>query len=248
MVWDLIESGHSSAFDNMAVDEAIFDTARHEPRSPVLRLYGWRPTALSIGYFQPAGEVHQVRWDREGVDFVRRPTGGSAILHAHELTYSLCIHTNGAGGRRATELLYIAVNKALIKGLAALGVRGRMLGSDPVRQANGSPFCFAKPSKFDIMVAGRKLIGSAQRRRGSAILQHGSIPIADPHAAPEATSLEDERGRDLCFEDVADRIRHGFEAHFAVNFHRRKLMPGERQLAAHLAHAKYRTEQWNFRR
>lgn len=248
MMWRLIESGHGSAFDNMAVDEAIFNAAQHAPSPPVLRLYGWEPSALSIGYFQRAAEVDPILQHRQGIDFVRRPTGGSAILHAHELTYSLCINSNGVQGRRATELLYTAVNKAIIKGLAAIGVRGRMLGHEPARQAAGSPFCFAKPSRFDIMTADGKLVGSAQRRRGSVILQHGSIPIADSPEVAGATSLEAETGRAICFKEVAECLRHGFESQFAATFRPRALDREEHEAAAELATTKYRSQRWNLRR
>ena len=248
MLWHVIESGHSDAFDNMAVDEALFATAREDRRPPVLRLYGWQPAALSIGYFQRASDVEALRRQGSAMGFVRRATGGSAILHARELTYSLTIHTNGATGRRATEMLYIAANKALLRAFRALGVRARVLGDEALPQNQRSPFCFAKPSRFDIVVGDRKLVGSAQRRRGPVILQHGSVPIQHACDLPQATSLEAEAARALSFEETAECVLRGFESQFGATLDMRALSDRERTLSGHLTRTKYGTKQWNFRR
>lgn len=248
MQWHVIASCHSDAFDNMAVDEALFLAACERQGPPVLRLYGWQPAAISIGYFQRSGDVGDLRQPLNAVDLVRRATGGSAILHAGELTYSLCLHSNGATGRRATEMLYVAVNQALLRAFRALGVDARMLGDEPQPQDQASPFCFAKPSKFDIVAGDRKLVGSAQRRRGPVILQHGSIPIQHASDLPQATSLEAEVGRSLSFEEAAECVLRGFGSQFDVTLDLRALSDRERTLASHLARTKYRTKQWNFRR
>ena len=248
MLWHVVASGYSDAFDIMAVDEALFAVACEKHRPPVLRLYGWRPVAVSIGYFQRADDIADLRQHPHAVDFVRRATGGSAILHARELTYSICIHSSEATGRRATEMLYIAANKALLGAFRALGVRARMLGGEPPPQNPLSPFCFAKPSRFDIVAGGRKLVGSAQRRRGPVILQHGSIPLQHACDLPEATSLEAEASRSISFEEAVECVLQGFESQFRATLDMRALSDRELKLAGHLVRSKYRTAQWNFRR
>ncbi len=249
MTWSLIESGHCNAFDNMAIDEAVFAASlQTEASPPVLRLYGWRPEAISIGCFQRIDELHGELRRRGRIDLVRRATGGSAILHCHELTYSLCIHFPSRAGRQATEMVYIAAHKAIIKALAKLGVNARMRGDAATPSDLDSPFCFAKPTRFDIMVGDRKLVGSAQRRKGKAILQHGSIPIADSHGVPHATGLAEATGSDHSFPDVAECLRWGFETQFNTHFETRRLTQPERDLAGALASRKYRSDRWTLRR
>ena len=249
MTWSLIESGHRNAYDNMAIDEAVFGVSMRccEP-APVLRFYGWEPSAISIGYFQPARELDGEREARAGIDLVRRATGGSAILHKDELTYCLCIESLGLAGRRATEMLYIATHKALMRAFGSLGAPVRMRGDDATPAAESSPFCFAKPTKFDIMVGDRKLVGSAQRRRGRLLLQHGSIPICGNHDVPHATCLEEATGQTHPFAEVVDCVRDGFASQFHTRLETRSLYDAEHELAMCLAETKYRTPAWTFRR
>ncbi len=249
MSWTLIESGHQNAYDNMGTDEAVFMTSLEAMSAPpVLRLYGWRPAAISIGCFQRAQDLEAERQARGGIDLVRRATGGSAILHHEELTYSLCMPFGRRADRRATEMLYIAAHKAVLRGLEELGVRARMRGDSETPCSPDSPFCFAQHTKFDIMVGERKLVGSAQRRKGSVILQHGSIPIADAHGAPHAICLAEAAGRSLTFEEVAEAVRRGFETQFRTRLDARPLSEREHALARRLAAHKYRTDRWTFRR
>ena len=174
---------------------------------PTLRLYGWRPPGLSLGYFQPldAGiDVAECR--RRGYDLVRRPTGGRAILHDDEVTYSFCIRQDAIRGGRSVMESYRHISRGIIAGLQSLGADVRM-GDDGEHAPRGSEkgggevapgeggkrqrrpreavrtVCFAKTARCDLQVAGRKIVGSAQVRRDEAILQHGSIPITiDPDA------------------------------------------------------------------
>ena len=248
MKWHLIRSAPSNAFWNMAVDEALFACDRNGVRPPVLRLYTWQPQALSIGYFQMAQDLDAERRKRPPLDFVRRSTGGAAILHAHELSYCICMPADGVPGKTATEMLYISAHKALIRALGRLGVRARMLGSDSTPTTPSSPFCFSNPSRFDVMVGERKIFGSAQRRQAGRILQHGSIPIGEPENVPHATSIETGAGRRVPLDDVIDAVILGFERQFGATFAPRLLRDEEYHLAEHLSATKYRTEGWNYKR
>jgi lipoyl(octanoyl) transferase len=158
----------------MAIDDALVDSVR-DGGGPVLRLYGWSPPCLSLGRNQPARGAY----DREalrtaGIEVVRRSTGGRAVLHDRELTYAVVAPSRWFGSARRA---YTAINECLVAALASLGARATV-----VARVEASPFpsttpCFAEPVTGEIAVRDRKLVGSAQRVEGGALLQHGSIPL-----------------------------------------------------------------------
>jgi lipoyl(octanoyl) transferase len=159
---------------NMAVDHALLDSVKSGGR-PVLRLYLWEPACLSFGRNQHArGLYDAARLAAAGIDVVRRPTGGLAVLHDRELTYCVAAPARLLGGPRAA---YQAINQALVAGLQQLGVPALVAaagaGPDPRRDA-AAP-CFQAPAAGEVVAAGRKLVGSAQRCEEHALLQHGSI-------------------------------------------------------------------------
>ncbi|MBI4320938.1 MAG: lipoate--protein ligase family protein [Chloroflexi bacterium] len=200
--WRLLETGRQDGATNMAVDEAILLAVAQAKVPPTLRLYGWEPACLSIGYFQSA--VNEVDLDacRElGVDLVRRPTGGRAILHEHEITYSVVVSQDDpliGGGIGAS---YEMISKCLVAGLALLGSQAvpapsrrqaatdRSIGQRRTESSGRSPACFDAPSDYEILFCGRKLVGSAQMRRLGTILQHGSI-LLDADVAKMAALLK----------------------------------------------------------
>ncbi|TCD48948.1 lipoate--protein ligase family protein [Chlorobium sp. N1] len=138
------------------------------------RFYGWSPHAVSLGYNQDPSSIDRERCRREGVDIVRRPTGGRAVLHGDEFTYSFI--TDSATPN--TEL-YRYVHEVLQAGLAGLGVCSEFCRSSlPVRGASAPVACFAASARHELQVDGRKLVGSAQRRSGRVLLQHGSLPFS----------------------------------------------------------------------
>ena len=153
----------------MAADLACLDevAAGAEPR---LRLYGWCPPALSLGRFQPDADVDVDACRARGVEVVRRPTGGRALLHGADLTYAVALR-RPAGAAGHVDALYRTIASGLVAGLGRLGVEAHV-GED--RRAAG-PACFAAAQGADLRVGDRKLCGSAQVQRGSVVLQHGSI-------------------------------------------------------------------------
>jgi lipoate-protein ligase A len=156
----------------MALDHALLESVQRHPRA-VLRLYRWQPACLSFGRNQPArGSYDESAARALGVDIVRRPTGGMAVLHDGELTYAVIAPVDLLGGPRAS---YRAINAALVAGLQRLGVPAQ-LSAGGKRVAFGSLHpCFAEPAAGEVVADGQKLVGSAQRCEHRTLLQHGSI-------------------------------------------------------------------------
>ena len=157
----------------MAVDHAL--AACLNPGEAVLRIYRWSRPTVSFGRNEPArGRYDPAAGRAAGIEFVRRPTGGRAVLHDRELTYAAVLPLTTAGGLRAT---YRLINRGLVKALCSLGVPAEMAeGRDSPTGLDSGP-CFEEPAPGEITVAGRKLVGSAQARLEGAILQHGSLLI-----------------------------------------------------------------------
>jgi lipoate-protein ligase A len=210
---------------------------------PVLRLYRWSPWAISLGYNQQLREIETDACARDGIDIVRRPTGGRAILHAEELTYSVVMHA----GRKSILQLYKDIGNALVRGLSLMGVSTSMQRSQPnfaeTYRHPSSISCFTSSARYEIEWEGRKLVGSAQRRfnggAGDVVLQHGSI-LTGPAHRELARYLRHDAGnrRDQIREELRTRtidlssilggrvdmeklavcIRRGFELEWNITF------------------------------
>jgi lipoyl(octanoyl) transferase len=176
--WRLLLSGPATGAWNMAVDEALLQAIAAGSGIPTLRFYGWAPPCLSLGYFQPFDVVDVAACRARGVDIVRRPTGGRAILHDRELTYSVTLPASLLGEARGILPSYYRISRALQSGLRQLGVSTTLAPeSAALAVVDRGPSCFDRASAHEILLNGRKLVGSAQVRKGSALLQHGSILI-----------------------------------------------------------------------
>lgn len=232
--WRLIvDAQPRTGASNMAIDEAIMEAVAEERVPPTLRFYQWEPACLSLGKRQPLDGVDLRRSSQDGVEVVRRPTGGWAILHTDELTYSV-----GAldGDPRTTGPIldaYRRLSAGLVEGLRRLGAPARMNPVNPYGVHNASAACFEVPSAYEIVIGERKLIGSAQTRPRGRMLQHGSLPlrgdiarVADylwfesdeerarlrAHLAERATTLAAALGRAVTFEEAAEALADGFAA------------------------------------
>jgi lipoate-protein ligase A len=179
----VVRSGLLHPFDNMALDEALLV----ETGPPTLRLYGWSPAAVSLGRFQDAAAFRAL----PGAPLlVRRITGGGAIHHDDELTFALALASDLLP--ESIDASYARIHDAVARALARAGVpaQRRMGGASCARGADA--FCFEKPARNDLVTpAGRKLVGSAQRRSRGRILHHGSVPLRRPRATPWAGAVED---------------------------------------------------------
>lgn len=167
---------------NMAIDQTLLELASGGQRW--LRLYGWAPSCLSFGRHEPAARRYDpARIAALGMDVVRRPTGGRAVWHGREVTYTVAC----PGGLGSLRESYLEIHRMLRDALASLGVAADLA---PTGLAAGvdSGACFARPAGGEIMVAGRKVVGSAQLRLGDALLQHGSILLADNQSAVSAVT------------------------------------------------------------
>ena len=244
---------------NMAVDERLFDLAASS-RQTFLRFYQWlRPTA-SLGYSQDAPKVVDADFcAAHGIDIVRRMTGGKLVLHHREVTYSLA----SADAAVFTETLhesYRLISRALIRGLAGLGVRALLAETPPPAYAKGTMPCFAFAARDEIEVDGRKIVGSAQKRTGPLFLQHGSIPLekdeallaavsrpGEASAGPGMISLSDALSRPVDFAAAVGPLIQGFADHFGVAFERYDLTGSDREAILALEVSKYGSDAWTFR-
>jgi len=271
-VWRLLRSGFADGATNMAVDEALAAAVAVGDRPPTLRLYGWRPPAVSLGYFQPLGEGIDLAAIRaRGYDLVRRPTGGRAILHADELTYSVCVRQDAIRGGHSTMQSYREISRGIIAGLELLGGQVTLGDADGPRSsapAEGAahPICFAKTARCDLQAQGRKVVGSAQVRRDGGILQHGSIPItidlanhiavmpggdrrvASRVLAGAAMSVSELLGRAVSYEALADAVARGFAEALGVELLEGELSAEERTAAHRLREEKHATREWTQQR
>jgi lipoate-protein ligase A len=244
MTWRLILDGPRRGAWNMDRDVWMASELARGRGGPVLRLYQWHPHAISLGWHQSASDVDERRAALLGVDVVRRPTGGRAILHADELTYCVVCPAGG----RSLPAMYGAVNAALLHALSIMGIRASLQDSMPDLREHyrtvASAVCFSSTARNEVKVGGRKLIGSAQRRfvgaeGGEIVLQHGSILLGSGHEAivdllsgltdeqregmrrhlhDQTTTLAAVLGRPVGADEAASAVRRGFEEIWNIRF------------------------------
>ncbi len=263
--WRLLLSEPADGPLNMAIDEAILLAVAQGRSLPTLRFYRWAPPCLSLGYAQPVADADFARLAALGSDCVRRPTGGKAILHTDELTYSInASQTDPRMGGGIVES-YRRLSEGLLRGLTLLGAVARNdkreNSVDSVLSAvKNNPVCFITPSKYEITANGKKLIGSAQSRKQSMVLQHGSLPLAgdiaricealafpDEAARAEArrrvreraTTLEAALGRAVSWQAAAEAMTLGFAEVLALELHPGALTAEEWETARRLRDTKY---------
>ena len=260
--WRLLIDPPGPGAWNMAVDEVLLDGVAASSAPPTLRFYEWAPPCLSLGYFQPFAVVDVAACRSLGVDVVRRPTGGRAILHDRELTYSVALPLRLLGSDGGVLPSYHRLSLALERGLNQLGVPVVLAPKTAALPfMDHGPVCFDRPSAHEILLDGRKLVGSAQVRRATAILQHGSILI-DPRADRLLACLRLPDGPPSRIEDgvaglnevgdfkpatIARALAHAFADEFGARLVSSPLRPDERQAAEALAKSKYKTAAWTER-
>lgn len=206
----------------MAADELLFRECLRGG-SPFLRFYCWQPPGLSLGRFQR--EFSHIRFDycrKAGIPVVRRLTGGRAVLHQHELTYSISSRFEGPFVRRGVYDVYNRISSGLLSGLSRLGVKAEMSGGNKGRELK-SPNCFTAASRYEITWMGRKLVGSAQHRERNGFLQHGSILMEVEEDVWDgvfkdggktgrmAVGLNEILGRSIDLAELIDAIKSGLE-------------------------------------
>ncbi|HEX8395608.1 MAG TPA: lipoate--protein ligase family protein [Longimicrobium sp.] len=256
--WRLLDTAPAPGAWNMAVDEALADAVRGGG-PPVLRIYRWDPACLSLGRNQPSDGYDRHEIARRGLDVVRRPTGGRAVLHARELTYSVAMCDNVLGTPRQA---YAAINRALVAGLRRLGVDARLQPQSGERAPLPSLApCFEQPVEGEVVAGGSKLVGSAQRRERGVILQHGSLPLHDdqsllaelmrpgvpvPPAAPPAT-LAALLGTVPAWAELAAALAKGWREAVGGDLREDTLSAAERA-GAEVHRARYEDPAWTWHR
>lgn len=241
---------------NMAVDEYLFLLAQKSDRI-YLRFYTWlRPTA-SLGCSQEISKVLNLEaCQQRGVDVVRRMTGGKLVLHHLEVTYSVA--SARADVFTATlEGSYRLISEALVRGLRLLGLPAELAASTPTAYSRSHLPCFAYPARNEVEINGKKVIGSAQKRCGVSFLQHGSIPLVkevellsaisyglDPSRAESMTSLSEELGKPISYEQAVDYLIRGFQQQFQAEFSVRQITPDENLIIKKIEKEKYASWSW----
>lgn len=173
----IIEESPRSGAANMAVDEAIAEAAAEGAVPPTLRFYRWHLPTVSLGRHQKAADVDETQLAARGYDLVRRTTGGRAILHTDELTYSVAGAITEPLMSGGVMDAYLRFSNGLLSGLELLGLVAKKAGARTRASRDLSAACFEAPSAYEITAGGLKLMGSAQSRRRGYVLQHGSLPL-----------------------------------------------------------------------
>ena len=232
----ILREGPAGGASNMTRDETLARQLERGEIEPTVRIYGWAPPAISIGFHQREDDFDVPELKRAGIDLVRRPTGGKAILHAHEVTYCAVLPLSYG----APRLLYLMIHEALLGGIRSMGIPAELNAEDQdLRRAyatTGGIPCFSTSVGSEIQVAGKKLVGSAQRRFGRVVLQHGSFLLGAQHrelarfvrpadGSPDndiaaslttrTTDAESILGRPVSFNEAANALAEGFEQFFA---------------------------------
>jgi lipoyl(octanoyl) transferase len=253
----------------MAVDESILEHIHRGEALPTLRLYSWDPPCLSLGHAQSFADVDMERVKANGWEVVRRLTGGRAILHTDELTYSVTGSAEEpvlAGGILES---YNRLAQALMFAICELGLPVEIKEhADQPATKNLNPVCFEVPSTYEITVNGKKLIGSAQARKKEGVLQHGSLPltgdltricqalvfkdeaareVAAQRLLTRATTVESVIGVETDWETAAQAFVHGFEAQLGISFQRGEMSQSESERAEELVKEKYAHPSWTER-
>jgi len=258
--WDLIidrEPGDGAW--NMAVDEHLFESLDAETPHTILRFYAWKRPTVSIGYSQKAESIIDVDFCRtNGVDIVRRITGGKLVLHHKEVTYSL-MSTDNDTFPPTVAGSYQAVSEALMVGLREMGLNPRLAEVSPEAYARDHRLCFSYPARNEVEVAGKKIIGSAQKRIGPRFIQHGLIPLEDNEKllALVALSRKSEEkirmmtlsealGKDVDFEWAVPFLCKGIADYFGVDLKSRTLKEKEIQAIQRIKNGRYANRSWTF--
>jgi lipoate-protein ligase A len=256
----LIDPAPRRGAANMAVDEYLFAGLTQEPRTTV-RFYSWeRPTA-SLGYGQSIEKVLDFDYClQNGVDVVRRMTGGKLVLHWREITYSVASSDTSVFTSTLAES-YRLISGGLIRGLEKMGLRARLAGPPPMSYTKGNMPCFAYPARDEIEIDGRKIVGSAQKRMGGWFLQHGSIPlqddegllrrislVQDENTGLKRTTLSEALGKQVDREWALKCLIDGLAEYFSVKFKLLTLGAGAEKEVGCIQKSRYEDDNWTLGR
>ncbi|MFD1426555.1 lipoate-protein ligase A [Kroppenstedtia sanguinis] len=274
-IWRLLHTGNHSSAENMAIDEAILTSVSKGESPPTLRFYGWDPATLSIGYFQRVEkEVNREQLHAKGLGLVRRPTGGRAVLHDQEVTYSVILEEDYPGMPTSVTASYRVLSTGLLEGFRELGLQAEMVPLETEAEkaqyaSMGSAACFDSPSNYELVVEGKKVAGSAQTRQRGVIMQHGSILLdLDADLLFDVLNFPSERVKErmkqgflnkavainqlrqppVSFDETVRAMTRGFEKGLQIQLKPGELTPQEQKLTQELVSSRYGRDEWNLRR
>jgi lipoate-protein ligase A len=252
----------------MALDESILEHSGRGTSLPTLRLYAWDPACLSLGHAQPYADVDTVRLKERGWEAVRRLTGGRAILHTDEITYSVIAPSDEPCVAGTVLESYNRLAGALLLAVQKLDLPVEMKEGKPAESSTPNPVCFEVPSTYEITVNGKKLIGSAQARKKEGVLQHGSLPLtgdltricqalvfenesarekASQRLLDRAATVESALGRAVSWETAAQAFIQAFEKQLGLTLEKGELSDSECARTEELIAEKYDHPSWTER-
>ncbi|KOO52121.1 biotin/lipoate A/B protein ligase family protein [Viridibacillus sp. FSL E2-0187] len=273
--WYFINSGPCSPAFNMALDEALLHWHSKGLIPPVIRFYEWNPATLSIGYFQRAEkDIDFEQLHKLNVGFVRRPTGGRAVLHEHELTYSIIVNEDYPDMPKTVTEAYRVLSEGLLLGFRNLGLDAYFSIPDSEEKRADlktpkSAVCFDAPSWYELVVEGKKVAGSAQTRQEGVILQHGAILIdlddeklislfkfpseaskerMRKHLPQKAVAINQLAQKPVDVETCISAFRKGFEDGLDIELVPYTLTKEQMDFVNNLAKTRYESDEWNFRK
>ena len=254
-----IDTGLNDAYTNMAIDEALLINSN----VPILRVYGWNPAAVSVGYNQDIiKEINLGYCKKNNIEIVRRLTGGKAVFHDKEITYSFILPEKLNLLSNNINESYKEIANALLIALEKIGLKAEI---KKVPEKIATPICFNSSNWYELLVNNKKISGSAQRRMEGKVLQHGPILIDFDYnknnlifnsnnlidniinLQKRITSLKDELNKIISYNEIAKAIKFGFKENFNFDIVDDSLTEEEIKLAEKLRKEKYSIEEWNYR-
>ncbi len=251
--WRFLNTGAKDGYHNMAIDEVLATRSVLHDKMSIFRVYRWQPYSISLGYNQDPNDLDLEKCRRDEIDVVRRPTGGRAVFHAEEVTYSIIIPKESDFYSSDILTTYNKINKGILDGLHLIGVKAELVERSIGESEKSSVYkdkipCFSKSAKFEIAFQGKKLVGSAQRRYENSILQHGSILVGSFHLriaeyikalkgarverfqqalAEKTISISQILSAKINYDRIMWAIKTGFQQCFDIYFFEGQLTPHE---------------------
>ncbi|WP_377888538.1 biotin/lipoate A/B protein ligase family protein [Alkalihalobacillus sp. R86527] len=273
--WAFISSGDRSPAYNMALDEALLKWHSEGEIPPVIRFYGWDPATLSVGYFQQVDrDIDLTSVEKYNLGFVRRPTGGRAVLHDKEVTYSVIVNEDYPNMPKTVTEAYRVISEGLRLGFVELGLDAYFAIPQTEQEkaelrSPRSGVCFDSPSYYELVVEGRKVAGSAQTRQKGVILQHGSILLdidedklfdcfkfkndrirerMQRGFRKKAVAINALRSKPVTFEEAIQAFYNGFEEGLGIELVPFELSEEQEAYVNELAVERYMSDEWNYKK
>ncbi|HET7626890.1 MAG TPA: biotin/lipoate A/B protein ligase family protein [Bacillales bacterium] len=267
--WYFLDSGERSPAYNMALDEALIHWMNQGLVRPTLRFYTWNPPTLSIGYFQEMKKINLEGVKKHGYGLVRRLTGGRAVLHDKELTYSVTVSEDHPNMPKNVTEAYRVISEGLLQGFRELGLAADFSIPTEKLKRTSSAVCFDQPSWYELVVGGRKAAGSAQTRQKGVILQHGAIPLdidedklfdlfvypsrevrerAQRGFRDKAVAINLLREQPATLAEAREAFRIGFEKGLGIQLEPFELTKEQEAEVQKLAESRYGNDEWTYSR